>query len=84
MKLQIAILAVMLFLAVSVFLYINPVERVKPLLQKSVEESVAPNDNSNLDDIPAPQKENRPDRRKPEPVHTIVVILQNQTSESAV
>ena len=66
MKLQIAILAVMLFLAIGLYLYINPVERVKPLFQKSVDESVVPHD-SNHDERPTPQKENRPD--------TIVVVL---------
>ena len=42
MKLQIAVIAVMVFLAIGLYLYINPVERAKPLFHKSVEESVGP------------------------------------------
>ena len=74
MKLQVAILAVMLFLAIGLYLYINPVKRMKPLFQKSVDESVVPHD-SNNDERPTPQRENRPDRNPPVRSATIVVVL---------
>lgn len=74
MKFQIAIVAVMLFLAIGLYLYINPVERMKPLFKKSVDESVVPHD-SNNDEKPTPQKENRPDRNPSVRSVTIVVVL---------
>ena len=82
MKLQIAVIAVMVFLAVGLYLYINPVERAKPLFRKdepnTVEESVVPNDsdNSDRDDIPKQQGPKSPERVQPKHFHTIVVVLQ--------
>lgn len=76
MKLQIAVIAVMVFLAIGLYLYINPVERAKPLFHKSVEESVGPDDNSDLDETPTPQDKKSPDKNPSVHFHTIVVLLQ--------
>lgn len=80
MKLQIAILAFMLFLAAGLFLFITPVAWVKPLFNKSIERSVVPDDsdNSNLNKRPTPQDKKRPERIQPRRLHTIVVIIQMQ------
>lgn len=78
MKLQIAVIAVMVFLAIGLYLYINPVERAKPLFHKSVEESVVPDDsdNSDLNKRPTPPPPKNPDRNPSIYFHTIVVVLQ--------
>lgn len=72
MKLQIAVIAVVVFLAVGLYLYINPVERAKPLFHKSGE-SLVPNE---PDDIPTQQEPKRPERGQPKHFYTIVVVLQ--------
>ena len=79
MKLRIAIVAVMVLFAAGLYLYINPIERAKPLFHKS-EESVVPDDsdNSDLDESPTPQNKKSPDRVPSVHFHTIVVIFQKR------
>lgn len=77
MKLQVAAIAFMLFLAAGLFLFITLVAWVKPLFNRSIENFVVPDDsdNSNPDKRPVPQDKNRPDRNPPVRSATIVVVL---------
>ena len=79
MKLRIAIIAVIIFVAAGLYLHLrqSPVEKGQPLFHKS-EESVVPNDSNNSDpsESPTPQKPSPPDRNPSAHLHTTVVVLQ--------
>lgn len=76
MKIRISIIAVAVFLAAGTVLYLclGQSSVGQPLFHKS-EESVVPDDNSDLDKTPTPQNKKSPDKNPSVHFHTIVVLL---------